>query len=44
MTIEQVVNAVDTDINKLLYMESLYKQLKDAVDKLVSWYIQDKHC
>ena len=34
MSIEQVVNAVDTDINKLPYMESLYKQLKDEVDKL----------
>ena len=34
MTIEQVVNAVDIAIHKLPYMESLYKQLKDEVDKL----------
>ena len=34
MSIEQVANAVETDINKLPYMETLYKQLKDEVDKL----------
>jgi hypothetical protein len=34
MSIAQVVNAVETDINKLPYMESLYKQLKDEVDRL----------
>ena len=34
MNIEQVVNAVDIAIHKLPYMESLYKQLKDEVDKM----------
>jgi len=34
MSIEKVVNAVDIAANKLPYMESLYKQLKDEVDKL----------
>ena len=34
MSIEQVVNVVDTDINKLPYMETLYRQIKDEVDKL----------
>ncbi|HEX5891726.1 MAG TPA: hypothetical protein VFY41_02600 [Nitrososphaeraceae archaeon] len=34
MTIEQVVNAVDTDINKLPYMESLYRQAKDEAEKM----------
>jgi hypothetical protein len=34
MSIEQVVNAVDTDINRLPYMESLYGQAKDQVDKM----------
>jgi hypothetical protein len=34
MTVEQVVNAVEIAIHKLPYMESLYKQLKDEVDKL----------
>ena len=29
-----VVNAVDTDINRLPYMESLYGQAKDQVDKM----------
>jgi hypothetical protein len=30
----QVVNAVEIAIHKLPYMESLYKQVKDGVDKL----------
>jgi hypothetical protein len=34
MSIEQVRNAVDIAIHKLPYMESLYNQLKDEVDKL----------
>jgi hypothetical protein len=34
MSIEQVANALDIAIHKLPYMESLYKQLKDEVDKL----------
>ena len=34
MSIEQVVNAVDIAINKLPYMESLYKQVEDEVNKL----------
>jgi copper chaperone CopZ len=34
MSIEQVVNAVDTAIHKLPYMESLYRQIKDQVKKL----------
>jgi hypothetical protein len=34
MSIEQVVNVVDIAIHKLPHMESLYKQLKDEVDKL----------
>ena len=34
MSIAQVVNAVDIAIHKLPHMESLYKQLKDEVDKL----------
>ena len=34
MSSEQVVNAVDIAIHKLPYMESLYKQLKDEVDKM----------
>jgi hypothetical protein len=34
MTIEQVVNAVDTAIYKLPYMENLYRQIKDEVDKI----------
>jgi hypothetical protein len=34
MSIEQVVNVVDIAIHKLPYMETLYKQLKDEVDKL----------
>ena len=34
MSIEQVANVVEIDIYKLPYMESLYKQLNDEVDKL----------
>jgi hypothetical protein len=34
MSIEQVANLVDIAIHKLPYMESLYKQVKDEVDKL----------
>jgi hypothetical protein len=34
MNIAQVVNAVEIAIHKLPHMESLYKQLKDEVDKL----------
>ena len=34
MSIEQVANAVDTDINKLPYMESLYSQAKDQAEKM----------
>jgi hypothetical protein len=34
MNIAQVVNVVEIAIHKLPYMESLYKQLKDEVDKL----------
>jgi hypothetical protein len=34
MTIEKVVNAVDIDIYKLPYMESLYRQAKDELDKM----------
>ena len=34
MTVEKVVDAVDIAIHKLPYMESLYKQLKDEVDKM----------
>jgi hypothetical protein len=34
MSIEQIVNAVDTAIHKLPYMESLYKQVKYEIDKL----------
>ena len=34
MSIEQVVHAIDIAIHKLPHMESLYKQLKDEVDKL----------
>jgi hypothetical protein len=34
MSIEQVVNVVGIAIHKLPYMESLYKQVKDEVDKL----------
>jgi chromosome segregation ATPase len=34
MSIEQVVNAVDIAIHKLPYMETLYRQIKDEVNKL----------
>jgi DNA-binding CsgD family transcriptional regulator len=34
MSIDQVANAVDTDINRLPHMESLYEQVKDQVDKM----------
>jgi hypothetical protein len=34
MSIEQVVNTVDTAANKLPYIESLYEQAKDEVDNL----------
>jgi septal ring factor EnvC (AmiA/AmiB activator) len=34
MSIEQVVNAVDIDIHKLPYMESLYRQAKDQAEKM----------
>jgi hypothetical protein len=34
MSIEQVVNAVDTDINKLPHMETLYVQAKDQAEKM----------
>ncbi len=36
MSIEQVVNAVEIAIYKLPYMESLYEQAKDEVDKMQS--------
>jgi DNA-binding CsgD family transcriptional regulator len=34
MSIEQVVNAVEIAIHKLPYMETLYRQIKDEVDKM----------
>ena len=34
MSIEQVINVVEIAIHKLPYMENLYKQAKDEVDKL----------
>jgi hypothetical protein len=34
MTIEQIVNVVETAIDKLPYMESLYEQVKEQVDKM----------
>ena len=34
MNIEQIVNAVEIAIHKLPYMESLYRQVKDEVDKM----------
>jgi hypothetical protein len=34
MSIEQVVNVVEIAIHKLPHMESLYRQIKDEVDKL----------
>jgi hypothetical protein len=36
MTIEQVVNVVNTAVNRLPYIESLYKQVTHEVDKLQS--------
>jgi queuine/archaeosine tRNA-ribosyltransferase len=33
MSIKQVVNAVEIAIHKLPYMGSLYKQIKDAIQK-----------
>jgi hypothetical protein len=34
LSIEQVVNAVDIAIHKLPYMDSLYGQVKDQIDKM----------
>jgi hypothetical protein len=34
MSIEQVVNAVDTTIHKLPYIENLYEQVKDQVENM----------
>ena len=34
MSIEQAVNAADITVNRLPYMESLYEQVKDQVDKM----------
>jgi hypothetical protein len=34
MSVEQVVNAVEIAIHKLPYMETLYRQIKDEVDKM----------
>jgi DNA-binding CsgD family transcriptional regulator len=34
MSIEQVVNVVEIAIHKLPYMETLYRQIKDEVDKM----------
>ena len=34
MGIKQVINVVDIAIHKLPYMESLYEQVKDQVDKM----------
>jgi len=34
MSMEQVVNAVEIAIHKLPYMENLYGQVKDEVNKL----------
>jgi predicted type IV restriction endonuclease len=34
MSTEQIVNLVDIAIHKIPYMETLYKQVKDEVDKL----------
>jgi hypothetical protein len=34
MSIEQVVNAVEIAIHKLPYMESLYEQVGEQVDKI----------
>jgi hypothetical protein len=34
MGLEQVVNVVDTAIHKLPYMENLYEQVTDQIDKM----------
>ena len=34
MSIEQVVNVVEIAIHKLRYMETLYRQIKEEVNKL----------
>jgi hypothetical protein len=34
MSIEQIVNAVDIAIHRLPYMENLYKQIKEEVEKM----------
>ena len=34
MSIDQVVNAVEIDIHRLPYMENLYKQIKEEVEKM----------
>ncbi len=34
MSIEQIVNAVEIDIHRLPYMESLYKQVAEEVDNM----------
>jgi DNA repair ATPase RecN len=34
MSIEKVANPVDTDINKLPYVETLYSQAKDQAEKM----------
>ena len=34
MSIEQVVNVVEIAIHKLRYMKTLYRQIKDEVNKL----------
>jgi hypothetical protein len=34
VSVDQVVNSVDIAIHKLPYMESLYEQVEDQVDKM----------
>jgi phage shock protein A len=34
MSVDQVVNAIDTAIHKLPHMKSLYEQVKDQVEKM----------
>jgi septal ring factor EnvC (AmiA/AmiB activator) len=34
MSIKQIANAVDTDIDRLPYMETLYRQTKDQAEKM----------
>ncbi|HEX5893099.1 MAG TPA: hypothetical protein VFY41_09575 [Nitrososphaeraceae archaeon] len=34
MSVDQVVNAIDTAIHKLPHMESLYEQVKDQAEKM----------